>query len=99
MKREPWQEHHVGRRSAPPDHGRRSAACGSRTQRDTPVGQSDKDGPAEVAEQGFEAMLAGKNRVVAESLRTKAQELANKVLPDQLKAAVHRKMAEPNGDR
>jgi short-subunit dehydrogenase len=70
---------------------------------DTPVGRSDKDDPAEVAKQGFEAMLAGKNRVVAESLLTKAQELANKVLPDQLKAAVHRKMAEPkessNSDR
>ncbi|GAA1520300.1 SDR family NAD(P)-dependent oxidoreductase [Kribbella lupini] len=62
---------------------------------DTRVGQSDKDDPAEVAKQGFEAMLAGKNRVVAESLLTKAQELANKVLPDQVKAAVHRKMAEP----
>jgi hypothetical protein len=39
--------------------------------------------------------MAGKNRVVAESLMTKAQELANKVTPDRLKAAVHRKMAEP----
>jgi uncharacterized protein len=61
------------------------------------VGQADKDDPARVAKQGFEAMLAGKNRVVAESLLTKAQELANKVLPDQVKAAVHRKMAEPKG--
>jgi short-subunit dehydrogenase len=63
---------------------------------DTRVGQSDKDNAAEVAKQGFEAMLAGKDRAVAESLSTKAQELANKVLPDKLKAAVHRKMAEPH---
>ncbi|WP_432947394.1 SDR family NAD(P)-dependent oxidoreductase [Kribbella sp. CA-253562] len=65
---------------------------------DTPVGQADKDDPAAVAKQGFEAMLAGKNRAVAESLTTKAQELANKVLPDKLKAAVHRRMAEPKPD-
>ncbi|TDD18005.1 SDR family NAD(P)-dependent oxidoreductase [Kribbella turkmenica] len=65
---------------------------------DTPVGQSDsKDDPAEVARQGFEAMMAGRDRVVAESLMTKAQELANKVMPDKLKAAAHRKMAEPKG--
>ncbi|WP_112249289.1 SDR family NAD(P)-dependent oxidoreductase [Kribbella monticola] len=63
---------------------------------DTPVGRSDKDDPAEVAKQAFEALLAGKDRVVAESLMTKAQELANKVLPDKVKAAVHRKMAEPD---
>jgi hypothetical protein len=62
------------------------------------VGQAEKDDPAAVAKQGFEAMLAGKNRAVAESLTTKAQELANKVLPDKLKAAVHRRMAEPKPD-
>jgi short-subunit dehydrogenase len=63
---------------------------------DTPVGRSDKDDPAEVAKQAFEAMTAGKDRVVAESFMTKAQEMANKVLPDKVKAAVHRKMAEPD---
>src|SRR5215207_2952466 len=63
---------------------------------DTPVGRSDKDDPAEVAKQAFEALMAGKDRVVSESLMTKAQELANKVLPDKLKAATHRKMAEPD---
>jgi uncharacterized protein len=62
----------------------------------TPVGQSKKDDPAEVAKQAFDAVLAGKDRVVAESLTTKAQELANKILPDKVKAAVHRKMAEPD---
>lgn len=62
---------------------------------DTPVGRSDKDDPAEVAKQAFDALMAGKDRVVAESLTTKAQELANKILPDKVKAAVHRKMAEP----
>ncbi|MGW1346753.1 SDR family NAD(P)-dependent oxidoreductase [Kribbella sp. NPDC002412] len=65
---------------------------------DTRVGQSSKDDPAEVARQGFEALMAGKDRVVAESLMTKVQELAAKVLPDTLKAAAHRKMAEPKSD-
>jgi short-subunit dehydrogenase len=62
----------------------------------TPVGQSSKDDPAHVAAQGFDALMAGKSRQVAASLKTKAQELANKALPDKLKAAAHRKMAEPD---
>jgi len=63
---------------------------------DTRVGQSSsKDDPADVARQAFEAVMAGKSRVVAESLLTKATELANKVTPDRLKAVMHRKMAEP----
>jgi len=64
---------------------------------DTPVGQSSKDDPAAVARQGFEALMAGKDRVVAASLATKAQELASKVLPDKVKAELHRHMAKPKG--
>jgi len=62
---------------------------------DTPVGQSEKDDPAQVAEQGFEALMKGERKVVAGSLKTKAQGVANKVLPDSLKAKAHRQMAEP----
>jgi short-subunit dehydrogenase len=62
---------------------------------DTRVGASSKDDPALVAKQGFEALMKGERKVVAGSLSTKALGLANKVLPDKLKAAVHRKMAEP----
>lgn len=62
---------------------------------DTPVGQSSKDDPAVVAEQGFEALMAGRDKVIAGSLKTKAQGLANKVIPDKLKTAAHRKMTEP----
>jgi short-subunit dehydrogenase len=66
---------------------------------DTKLGQAAKDDPAQVAAQGFKAMMAGDDKVVAASLTTKAQEAANKVLPDKLKAAAHRKMAEPgSGD-
>src|ERR1044071_6771181 len=41
---------------------------------DTKVGASDgKDDPADVARDGFEAMMAGKERVVSHSLSTKVQ--------------------------
>jgi short-subunit dehydrogenase len=62
---------------------------------DTLVGRSTKDDPAQVAEQGFEALMDGDAKLVAGSLKTKAQGLANKVLPDSLKAKAHRQMAEP----
>jgi len=62
---------------------------------DTPVGQGSKDDPAQVAEQGFEALMSGERKVVAGSAKTKVQGLANKVLPDALKAKAHRQMAEP----
>ena len=62
---------------------------------DTRMGQGPKDDPAQVAEQGFAAMMAGKDKVVAGSLLTKAQAAGNAVLPDKLKSQAHRKMAEP----
>jgi uncharacterized protein len=64
---------------------------------DTPVGAGSKDDPAVVAKQGFEAMLKGKQKVVAGSAKTKVQGTASKVMPDSAKAAMHRKMAEPGG--
>jgi short-subunit dehydrogenase len=63
---------------------------------DTKIGQAKKDDPAQVAEQGFNALMAGKDKLVAGSLKTKAQGAANKVLPDKVKAAAHRQMAEPD---
>ena len=62
---------------------------------DTRVGQGKKDDPADVAKQGFDALMSGDDRVVAASIKTKVQEAANKVLPDKVKAALHREMAEP----
>jgi uncharacterized protein len=62
---------------------------------DTKLGTGPKDDPAQVAEQGFEALMAGRDKVVAGSLMTKAQAAANSVLPDRLKSAAHAKMAEP----
>ena len=63
---------------------------------DTRVGASDgKDDPADVARQGFEAMMKGDERVVAASLGTKLQGRGSRFLPDAAKSALHRKMAEP----
>jgi short-subunit dehydrogenase len=62
---------------------------------DTKVGAGDKDDPADVARDGFEALMAGDERVVSASLKTKLQGRASRLLPDSAKAAMHRKMAEP----
>ncbi|MBO0850071.1 MAG: SDR family NAD(P)-dependent oxidoreductase [Pseudonocardia sp.] len=62
---------------------------------DTKIGQAEKDDPAQVAEQGFQALMKGKAKVVAGSAKTKAQGLANKALPDSAKATAHRRMAKP----
>ncbi|SMD25824.1 SDR family NAD(P)-dependent oxidoreductase [Kibdelosporangium aridum] len=62
---------------------------------DTKLGQSKKDSAAEVAEEGYNALMAGKDHVVAGSAKNKAQTVAGNVLPDSTLAAQHRKMAEP----
>jgi short-subunit dehydrogenase len=62
---------------------------------DTRVGASDKDDPAVVAKQGFEAMMKGDQKVVAGSMKTKVQGAASKIMPDSAKARMHRGMAEP----
>ncbi|HEX4623443.1 MAG TPA: hypothetical protein VH231_03240 [Solirubrobacteraceae bacterium] len=62
---------------------------------DTKVGTDDKDDPADVAREGFEALMAGKERVVSASLQTKLQGRGSRVLPDSVKAEMHRWMAEP----
>ncbi len=67
---------------------------------DTKVGTDDKDDPADVARDGFEALMAGDERVVSASLKTKPQGRGSRLLPDSAKAAMHRKLAEPgSGDR
>jgi short-subunit dehydrogenase len=62
---------------------------------DTNVGASEKDDPALVAKQGFEALMKGDQQAVAGSVKTKVQAAASKVMPDSVKAQMHRKMAEP----
>jgi uncharacterized protein len=62
---------------------------------DTKVGTDGKDDPADVARDGFEALMAGDERVVSHSMKTKLQGVGSRVLPDSAKAEMHRKMAEP----
>jgi len=62
---------------------------------DTRVGASEKDDPAQVAKQGFDALMAGKDHVIAGSFTTKAMAAMAKVLPDTVNAQQHRAMAEP----
>jgi short-subunit dehydrogenase len=62
---------------------------------DTPVGASKKDDAAQVAKEGFDALMAGKDSVVPGSLMTKVQGLANEVLPETAKAALHRAQSKP----
>ncbi|SEU35765.1 SDR family NAD(P)-dependent oxidoreductase [Stigmatella erecta] len=62
---------------------------------DTQVGQDEKDDPAQVARQGFEALMAGKDKVVAGSFKNRAMAAAAQVMPDPATAHLHRKMSEP----
>ncbi|MEP6539886.1 MAG: SDR family NAD(P)-dependent oxidoreductase [Bryobacteraceae bacterium] len=62
---------------------------------DTKVGVGKKDDPAEVAKQGFEALMSGEEKVVAGSMMNKVQTVAGNVIPDSVKAELHRKQAEP----
>lgn len=62
---------------------------------DTKAGANPKDDPADVAKQGFEALMAGQDAVIAGSLMTKLQGNVSKVLPDTVNAAQHRQLTEP----
>ncbi|HEY8809164.1 MAG TPA: SDR family NAD(P)-dependent oxidoreductase [Solirubrobacterales bacterium] len=62
---------------------------------DTKVGSEEKDDPTEVAQQGFDALMAGEEKVVGGSFKNKVQTVAGKVIPDSKKAEMHRQMAEP----
>jgi short-subunit dehydrogenase len=62
---------------------------------DTKLGAGDKDDPADVARDGFEALMNGDERVVSASLKTKVQGRASRILPDAIKAKMHGDMAEP----
>jgi short-subunit dehydrogenase len=64
----------------------------------TKVGAGEKDDPAEVARQGYEALMAGRQKVVAGSLKNKLQTAVAGVIPDSAKAEMHRHMADPGSD-
>jgi uncharacterized protein len=62
---------------------------------DTKLGQSPKDDPRDVAREGLDALFAGKDRVVAGSLKNKVQAGLAKVLPEKATAAAHARFSEP----
>ena len=63
---------------------------------DTKAGQPENEDSAElVARQGFEALMAGEDKVVAGSLKTKVMAKVAQVLPDKVVAEAHRGLSEP----
>jgi short-subunit dehydrogenase len=65
---------------------------------DTAMGQAPKDDPVKVARQGLDALMAGKAKVAASSVTTKASALAAGVLPDKVKALLNKKAAAPRAE-
>lgn len=66
---------------------------------DTKVAVDEKDDPAEVAKDGFEALMAGKDHVVAGSLKNKVFATGGHALPDPAVAEIHRGLSEPGSAR
>lgn len=63
---------------------------------DTKIGQAKKDDPAEVAEEGFRAMMDGKDSLVAGSLKNKLQSFSTRFLSEQQKASIHGAQVKPS---
>ena len=68
---------------------------------DTEVGQKGKSEsqPDEVARQGIDALLAGKDHVYAASFKTKLEGALANVTPGSVKGAMHEKMAKPKSEK
>jgi short-subunit dehydrogenase len=66
---------------------------------DTRAATSKKDDPADVAKQGFEALMDGKDHVIAGSLKTKVQGAMTNLLPQTANAEQHRKLTEPGSGK
>ena len=65
---------------------------------DTKVGQDEKDDPAKVAKDGFEAMMKGHADVVS-GWKNKLQTTIANITPAGVLAEQHRKMAEPGSGK
>ncbi len=66
---------------------------------DTKIGVAKKDSPAVVARDGYEAMMAGDDYVVAGSFKNKAEVAMSHVVPDTAGAAKVAKETEPGSAR
>jgi len=64
---------------------------------DTKVGQEGKKDsqPDDVARQGIDALMEGKDHVYSASLKTKLEGMLANVIPGSAKAAMHEKETEP----
>jgi uncharacterized protein len=64
---------------------------------DTRAGSNEKlqDDPAKVAEQGFQALMDGEEKVVAGSFLNKVMAATGRVTPDAVKAKMHTGLSEP----
>jgi short-subunit dehydrogenase len=62
---------------------------------DTKVGVGEKDDPALVAKQGFEALMAGKDQVLGGSLMHRVKNSLNDLIPEQVKAKIYAEAAKP----
>ncbi len=62
---------------------------------DTKVATGKKDDPADVARDGYEALMAGKDHVVAGAFKNKVQSVMAQMVPDKVGAEQHRKQSEP----
>jgi uncharacterized protein len=65
---------------------------------DTKVAEAGKDDPAKVAAQGFEALMAGKDHVIAGSPKNKAQVAGAKLLPETARAGLQAAQVKPDPD-
>lgn len=63
---------------------------------DTPAGEGRKDDPGDVAREGFEALMAGKDHVVAGSFKNKVQQFSSHFLSEPVKAKATRQQTEPH---
>ncbi|MGY4646754.1 SDR family NAD(P)-dependent oxidoreductase [Mycobacterium sp. URHB0021] len=62
---------------------------------ETPVGKMSKDDPAQVARQGFEALMRGDQKVVGGSVSSKVLGTVARILPDNVKAIGSRVISIP----
>lgn len=64
---------------------------------DTKLGSEGKydSEPDEVAQQAYDALMAGEDHVYAASMKVKAEGELGKFIPESIKAKMHRKQAEP----
>jgi hypothetical protein len=63
----------------------------------TKVGSEGKSEsqPDDVAREGIEALLSGKDHVYSASMKTKMEGMLANVIPGNVKGAMHEKMAKP----